>query len=85
MRQPHKDWEVRLIHKAGRTKLRPRNQAVVFGWATLTVVLLISGLAADLRTGSWRLAYECYRAALASFAILLAVLFYKRLRAIRRP
>ena len=85
MNRPRKDWDVRLLDNAARTTVRHRHRRAV-GWLTgLTIVLAVTGLVADLRFGSWRLAYACYAAALVSALVLLAFLYSRRLRVTRRP
>ena len=85
MRRPRKDWDARLLDNAARTTVRHRHRRAV-GWLTgLTVMLAVTGLVTDLRLGSWRIAYACYAAALASALVLLAFLYNRRLRVTRHP
>jgi hypothetical protein len=65
--------------------VRHRNRRAILGLTTLTVLLAVAGLVADLRLGSSRLGYACYAAALVSGNVLLAFLYSKRLRVTRYP
>ena len=85
MSRRRKEWNDRLLDNAARTTVRHRHRPAVLGLTMVTVLLAVSGLIADLRLGSWRLAYSCYAAAMVSGVVLLAFLFSKRLRVTRRP
>lgn len=85
MSRPNKDWNARLLQNAERTTVRHRRRSAVLGLTTLSVLLAVTGLFAELQLGAGRLAHACYVAALVAGAVLLAFLYSKRLRVTRRP
>ena len=85
MSRPHKDWTARLLDKAERTTVRHRHRRAVLGLTSLTVLLAVAGLVADVRLGWWRLGHACYAAALVSGIAVLAFLYSKQLRVTRFP
>ena len=85
MSRPDKDWNARLLDNAERTTVRHRRRPAVLGLTTLTVLLALTGLFAELQLGAGRLANACYVAAMVTGAVLLAFLYSKRLRVTRSP
>lgn len=71
MSRPDKDWIARLLDNAEHTTVRHRRRPAVLGPTTLTVLLALTGVFAELQLGAGRLANACYVAALVAGASCL--------------
>jgi hypothetical protein len=85
MSRERKRWDANLRNNVRRTTIRHRRRWTVIALATLMSLLAAAGLIADIGLHAWRLAYACYAGAAVSGIGLLAFLYNKRLRAVRRP
>ena len=80
-----KAWDTRVRHNAQRTDVGHRNRPVVMVLTVMTVALMAGGLFVDLQVGTRWLSVALYAAAAVSSIALLAFLYSKRLRIVRRP